>query len=92
MLAYKDNLQVKTTTKAGWLLGLHPTVLNPRDLKEALSLLPEMKGIPIEIRIAWVSIDKGDLKLLTFCVNGKMPSYAGGLSTRSMAKQWTGTR
>jgi hypothetical protein len=60
MLAYKDNLQVKTTTKAGWLLGSHPTVLNPRDLEEALSLLPEMKGIPIEIRIDWVSIDKGD--------------------------------
>ncbi len=60
MLAYKDNLQVKTTTKAGWLLGSHPTVLNPRDLEEALSLLPEMDGIPIEIRIDWVSIDKGD--------------------------------
>jgi hypothetical protein len=60
MLVYKDNLQVKTTTKAGWLLGSHPTVLNPRDLEEALSLLPEMNGIPIEVRIDWVSIDKGD--------------------------------
>ncbi len=60
MLAYKDNLQVKTTTKAGWLLGSHPTVLNPRDLEEALSMLPEMTGIPVEIRIDWVSIDKGD--------------------------------
>ncbi len=60
MLAYKDNLQVKTTAKAGWLLGSHPTVLNPRDLEEALSLLPEMKDIPIEVRIDWVSIDKGD--------------------------------
>jgi hypothetical protein len=29
MLAYTDNLQVKITTKAGWLLGFHPTVLNP---------------------------------------------------------------
>mgnify|MGYP000662507752 CR=1 FL=1 len=60
MLVYKDTLQVKTTTKAGWLLGSHPTVLNPRDLEEALSLLPEMNGIPIEVRIDWVSIDKGD--------------------------------
>jgi hypothetical protein len=60
MLVYKDNLQVKTTAKAGWLLGSHATVLNPRDLEEALSLLPEMKDIPIEIRIDWIVIDKGD--------------------------------
>lgn len=60
MVVYKDNLQVKTTAKAGWLLGSHVTVLNPRDLEEALSLLPEMKNIPVEIRIDWISVDKGD--------------------------------
>jgi hypothetical protein len=60
MLVYKDNLQVKTTAKAGWLLGSHTTVLNPRDLEAALALLPEMSGLPVEIRIEWISIAKGD--------------------------------
>jgi hypothetical protein len=60
MLVYKDNLQVKTTAKAGWLLGSHSTVLNPRDLEEALALLPEMKNIPVEIRMDWITVTKGD--------------------------------
>ena len=64
MLVYKDTLQVKTTAKAGWLLGSHTSVLNARDLEDALALLPEMEGLPVEIRTEWVSIDKGDkLKL-----------------------------
>jgi hypothetical protein len=60
MLVYKDNLQVKTTAKADWLLGSHPTVLNARDLEDSLALLPEMSGLPIEIRMEWISLDKGD--------------------------------
>ncbi len=60
MLVYKDNLQVKTTAKAGWLLGSHPTVLNARDLEDSLALLPEMSGLPVEIRMEWISLDKGD--------------------------------
>ena len=59
MLVYKDNLQVKTTAKAGWLLGSHATVLNARDLEAAIGLLPEMKGIPIEIRTEWIVTEKG---------------------------------
>jgi hypothetical protein len=51
MLVYKDNLQVKTTAKAGWLLKSHPTVLNARDLKDSLALLPKMSGLPVEIRM-----------------------------------------
>ena len=53
------NLQVKTTAKAGWLLGSHATVGNARDLEAALGLLPEMKGIPIEIRTEWIVTEKG---------------------------------
>jgi hypothetical protein len=60
MLVYKDNLQVKTTAKVGWLLGSHPTVLNARDLEDSLALLPEMSGLPVEIRMEWISLDKGD--------------------------------
>ena len=60
MLVYKDNLQVKTTAKAGRLLGSHPTVLNARDLEDSLALLPEMSGLPVEIRMEWISLDKGD--------------------------------
>jgi hypothetical protein len=60
MLVYKDNLQVKTTAKAGWLLQSHPTVLNARDLKDLLVLLPEMSGLPVKIRMEWISLDKGD--------------------------------
>jgi hypothetical protein len=60
MLVYKDNLQVKSTAKAGWLLGSHPTVLNARNLEDSLALLPEMSGLPVEIRMDWISLDKGD--------------------------------
>ena len=60
MLVYKDNLQVKTTAKAGWLLGSHPTVLNARDLEDSLAQLPEMSGLPVEVRTEWISLDKGD--------------------------------
>jgi hypothetical protein len=60
MLVYKDNLQVKTTAKAGWLLKSHPTVLNARDLKDSLALLPKMSGLPVEIRMEWISLDNGD--------------------------------
>jgi hypothetical protein len=37
MLVYKDTLQVKTIAKAGWLLGSHTSVLNARDLEDALA-------------------------------------------------------
>jgi hypothetical protein len=60
MLAYKDTLQVKITAKAGWLLGSHATVLNPRDLEAVLAQLPEMSGLPVEIRTEWISLEKGD--------------------------------
>jgi hypothetical protein len=60
MLVYKDNLQVKTTAKAGWLLGSHPTVLNARDFEDPLALLSEMSGLPVEIRMEWTSLNKGD--------------------------------
>ena len=48
---YKEKLQAKITCKAGWLLGFHGSCLNPRDLEAALELVPELQGIPIEIRI-----------------------------------------
>ena len=60
MLVYKDTLLVKTTAKAGWHLGSHGTVLNPRDLESALALLPEMDDIPVEIQTEWVYLEKGD--------------------------------
>jgi hypothetical protein len=60
MLVYKYNLEVKTTAKAGRLLGSHPTVLNARALEDSLALLPEMSGLPVEIRMEWISLDKGD--------------------------------
>jgi hypothetical protein len=60
MLVYKDNLQVKTTAKTGWLLGSHLTVLNARELKDSLALLPKMSGLPVEIRMEWISLDEGD--------------------------------
>jgi hypothetical protein len=51
---------VKTTAKAGWLLGSHSTVLNARDLEDSLALLPGMAGLPVEIRMEWISLHKGD--------------------------------
>jgi hypothetical protein len=56
---YKEKLQAKITCKAGWLLGSHGSCLNPRDLEAALELVPELQGIPIEIRIEAIRIDKG---------------------------------
>jgi hypothetical protein len=55
---YKDNLQVKTTARAGWLLRSHTMVPNPQDLEDASALLPEMFGLPAEIQIEWISFNK----------------------------------
>ncbi len=35
-------------------------MLNARDLEDSLALLPEMSGLPVEIRMEWISLDKGD--------------------------------
>ena len=59
MLVYKDNLQVKAMAKAGWLLGSTSTVFNARDLEEAITLLPEMIKVPIELRVKWIVTEKG---------------------------------
>lgn len=56
---YKEKLQTKVTCKAGWLLGSNGLCLNPRDLESALELLPEMQGIPLEIRMEAIRTDKG---------------------------------
>ena len=56
---YKEKLQAKVTCKAGWLLGSNGLCLNPRDLEAALELLPEMQGIPLEIRIEVIRTEKG---------------------------------
>jgi hypothetical protein len=37
--------------KASWLLKSHTMVLNPGDLEDTLALLPEMSGLPVEIRM-----------------------------------------
>jgi hypothetical protein len=61
ILVYRDNLQVKTTAKAGWLLESQTMVSSPRDLEDVLALLPEeIDGLPVEIRVVWISVDKGD--------------------------------
>ena len=56
ILIAKEKLQMKVTQKAGWLLGSHPTAFNPRDLEQALEHLPELKGIPIEVRIDYIRV------------------------------------
>jgi hypothetical protein len=56
---YKEKLQAKVTCKAGWLLGSHGSCLNPRDLEAALEMVPELQGIPIEIRMEAIRIEKG---------------------------------
>jgi hypothetical protein len=56
---YKEKLQSKVTCKAGWLLGSHGSCLNPRDLEAALEMVPELQGIPIEIRVEAIRVDKG---------------------------------
>jgi hypothetical protein len=56
---YKEKLQAKITCKAGWLLGSNGMCLNPRDLEAALELLPELKGIPLEIRMEAIRTEKG---------------------------------
>jgi hypothetical protein len=56
---YKEKLQAKVTCKAGWLLGSNGSCLNPRDLEAALEMVPELQGIPIEIRIEAIRIEKG---------------------------------
>jgi hypothetical protein len=56
---YKEKLQAKITCKAGWLLGSHGSCLNPRDLEAALEMVPELQGIPIEIRIEAIRVEKG---------------------------------
>jgi hypothetical protein len=35
-------------------------VLSARGLEDSLALLPEMSGLPVEIRMEWISLDKGD--------------------------------
>ncbi len=60
MTVTRDTLQEKRTIKAGWLLGSHTTVLNPRDLEESLYNCPEMEGLSVEIRTEWVSLESGD--------------------------------
>ena len=47
----KETFQAKITCKAGWLLGSNGSCLNPRDLEAALEMIPELQGIPIEIRM-----------------------------------------
>jgi len=59
MNLYKETLQAKVTCKAGWLLGSNGLCLNPRDLEEAFGLIPELQGIPIEVRIEVIRIAKG---------------------------------
>jgi hypothetical protein len=56
---YKEKLQAKVTCKAGWLLGSNGLCLNPRDLEAALEMLPELQGIPLEIRMEAIRTDKG---------------------------------
>jgi hypothetical protein len=56
---YKEKLQAKITCKAGWLLGSNGSCLNPRDLEEALEMVPELHGIPIEIRMEAIRVEKG---------------------------------
>jgi hypothetical protein len=56
---YKEKLQAKITCKAGWLLGSNGSCLNPRDLEAALEMVPELQGIPIEIRMEAIRVEKG---------------------------------
>ena len=58
MNLYKERLQAKITCKAGWLLGSNGMCLNPRDLEEAFGLIPELQGIPIEVHIEMIRIDR----------------------------------
>ena len=56
---YKEKLQAKITCKSGWLLGSNGQCLNPRDLETALGMLPELQGIPIEVRMEAIRTEKG---------------------------------
>ena len=56
---YREKIQAKVTCKAGWLLGSHGSCLNPRDLEAALEMVPELQGIPIEIRMEAIRVEKG---------------------------------
>jgi hypothetical protein len=56
---YKEKLQAKITCKSGWLLGSNGQCLNPRDLEMALGMLPELQGIPIEVRMEAIRTEKG---------------------------------
>jgi hypothetical protein len=56
---YKEKLQAKITCKSGWLLGSNGQCLNPRDLEAALGMLPELQGIPIEVRMEAIRTEKG---------------------------------
>ena len=58
MNLYKERLQAKITCKAGWLLGSNGACLNPRDLEEAFGMIPELQGIPVEVRIEVIRIDR----------------------------------
>ena len=59
MNVYKEKLQAKITCKAGWLLGSNGLCLNPRDLEAAFELLPELQGVPIEVRVEAIRTEKG---------------------------------